>query len=191
MGSKERKIERSLQEQDIKGLTREISSLMASGSEGKGADVAEVGDFKKIKMVLKREESGFSLKLKVKTSEPEGTQAEGGEGGEEQAGGGDDDEEAERRREYKHLKKRMKSEFELIKSAVKGGRMPAPEAMKGFVRDAQAMCSFRGYGDEHHADFASAVEALHTSFAGGDADGFVAGVDRIGALKHQCHERYR
>ena len=176
MGSADSKISKIVTPEELATAFRELADSL----EGKdAAGMPDLKDFSKIKIGVKNDYGQITLKVKVKSEACEVCE----ECGEPLAGPG-----PEGKPKYKSLKKRMKSSFKVISSAVNQAVMPPQAAIEAFIADSRLMITYPGYGDEFYAAYDKAVDDFETAVAAGDMAAMHAAVHELNHQKSVCHD---
>jgi len=93
--------------------------------------------------------------------------------------------------EYNQLKVRMKSDFKLIRRAVKKGALPDVELARTFRSEAHLMTEFPDKGDENYPQFRDVVDKLATAVEVGDRATLADAVAAMHRMKKECHRRFK
>ncbi|GBC59628.1 hypothetical protein DENIS_0567 [Desulfonema ishimotonii] len=160
---------------------------MADTPEGKTSRTSpefnfDPGNFRKLKIGLKKEPDGFSLKIRAKQPREAacGTaQAETGTG--EEAGDF----------KYNTLKKRMKSRFKTICESLANNTLPGEAVVTAFLRDSRLMTAWPDYGDEYYEAYDQACTAFREAFESKNLEACKTTCQELSRLKKECHDRYK
>lgn len=139
------------------------------------------GEFKRLKISIKRDIEGFSLKWKSKAMIRR-ADAEG-EGIAPPAD--------EREVKYKTLKKRMKTNFKAVTESLAADVLPGEAAVAAFLEDSRLMTTFPDKGAEFYGDYERACTDFSNAFAVGDLGACKAAGITLSQFKKGCHERYK
>lgn len=166
---------------------RTLAERLSTPAADEGGTAAETvsapdpGDFRKLKISVRRELDGFVLKWKAKAGEGA---AGGGASGAEPAA-----EEGEVR--YKSLKKRMKADFKAITESLGADLLPGEATVAAFLEDSRRMTTFPDKGAPCYGDYEKACREFERAFAAGDLPACKAAGAALGQLKKDCHGRYK
>jgi XXXCH domain-containing protein len=169
----------------FRGLSDRLSGIgpdAADAAETGGAQAPDPGDFKKLKLSIKRELGGYSLKWKSKALYKP---AEGAG----PAAAGPAAEEGEVK--YKKLKKRMKESFKMITESLMTDVMPGEAVVTAFLQDSKLMTSFPEKGAEFYDDYDRACAEFAIAFDAKDLTACKAAAITLNQLKKDCHSRYK
>lgn len=92
---------------------------------------------------------------------------------------------------YKQLKVRMKSDFKLIRRAVKKGSLLDVGLIQDFCSDAMLMLEYQNKGDDCYPAFRECVERLATAAESGDRARLIDAVAAVHLMKKGCHKRFK
>jgi len=92
---------------------------------------------------------------------------------------------------YKQLKVRMKSDFKLIRRAVKKGSQLDVGLIRAFCSDALLMMEYQNKGDDCYPAFRECVERLATAAELGDRTRLTDAVAAVHRMKKRCHKRFK
>ncbi len=201
MNHGEIKTEHHLGPTDLARLLRELADQAAADPSAGQADAASrsdtpiLGDFPmafdrlvKLELKLKRQEAGWTAKLKIKQTETlADAHNEADQSGEEEA----PREEAPRKEKYKRLKKRMDTDFKVIRKAVHENRLPPAEVAHRFLEDSTTMVTYPGFGDCFYEDYTLACKRLRDSFTRGDLEAVRDALGRLREQEKRCHDAFK
>jgi len=157
---------------------------IARGEMSKEAD-ADISDFRKFELTIKRKGADAVVKLKCKYAE------KGVVSTEESRESSENTPEEESRLKYKDLKKRMKKAFKAICASVKVGELPDAEAAKNFIEDSKLMTSFEGKGEAMYERYAAACDEFKTAMKKKDVDKVAEAVKNLDAIRKEAHREYK
>jgi len=190
MGNSEKhRIEMTIAPDEVADFFKSLAQDLEGGALHVDDASISLDGFKSISIGLKKTDEGLKLKVKVKTpaaarAVPEAAAAVPAAEGQAPAA-------AEGKPRYSTLKKWMKKEFRAIHEALALGQMPDADLAESFVSDALLMCAYPGKGDEFYPPFAAAARAFGAAVQAGDLAAAQAAAAELGALKHDCHERFK
>lgn len=173
---------------EIMGLTkaeaartiRDFADALEHGrSFGEGASEADLSDFRKVKIGLKRDMGTLTLKIGVKEEKPDVP---------ENFSTGDGRKAPLR---YKDLKKRMKHTFKVIFAHAADNAVPPEEVVESFLQDSDRMITFPGKGDPHYAEYAAACTRLAAAAREKDIESFREAAMELNRIKTACHDRFK
>ncbi|QJB57446.1 GAK system XXXCH domain-containing protein [Pseudodesulfovibrio sp. zrk46] len=171
------KINKFTEISDIAAFLRDFADAIENGGAN---EFACVDDFKKIKIVVKKEFGQIQLKAKVRTNEtcvePSITE--------------DAQSSAPVKPDYKILKKQMRSSFKVLVKMIHDNQLPPKEAVDSFLKDSALMVTYPGYGDEYYESYSLTCEALKKAFEANDMDALHKAVDALIHEKSRCHAQY-
>ncbi|WP_373500108.1 GAK system XXXCH domain-containing protein [Desulfococcus sp.] len=168
----------------FRNLADRLSGAAQDADDSSAADSVAApnpGEFKKLKISIKGDAGGFSLKWKSKAmirradAEGEGIAAPADE----------------REVKYKTLKKRMKANFKAVTESLGADVMPGEAAVAAFLEDSRLMTTFPDKGAEFYADYERACTDFSRAFAAGDLGACKAAGVTLNQLKKDCHGRYK
>lgn len=139
------------------------------------------GEFKKLKISVKRDLAGFTLKYKSKTLYKRTDLNE------EEAEAPEDEEPIT----YKKLKKRMKESFKSMMESLMAEALPADAAVMSFLQDSKLMLSFPEKGGEYYDDYDVACTSFAGAFESGNLDACKSAINALDRLRKECHSRYK
>jgi len=143
--------------------------------------VPDPGGFKKIKISVKRDSTGFVVKWE---SKPLIKRA-----------GVDEWETAypadETEIRYKNLKKRLKENFRVINQSLMGEVMPGEGVVASFLQDAKMMMAFPEKGAAHYGDFEKVCLGFSNAFESKNLEACKTAGTALKQLKRECHRRYK
>lgn len=189
MGSSEkRKIETTIAPEEVAEFFRSLAQDLEGGSLHVDDASISLEGFKSISIGLKKTGEGLKLKVKVKTP---AAPAAAGIAPAGQAGQPDAAASEAGRPKYSTLKKWMKKEFKAIGEALALGQMPDPDLAESFVSDSLLMCTYPDKGDEYYPAYIAATGKFGAAVKAGDLAAAQEAVAELGALKRDCHDRYK
>jgi XXXCH domain-containing protein len=164
-------------------LADRLEGVAPDAAEPRASDVAapDPGEFKKIKISVKRHLAGFTLKCKSKPL----IKRIGLEDGEIELPAG------EGRIKYKKLKKRLKESFKSITESLMGDVMPGEAVVTSFLQDAKLMMTFPEKGPEFYDDFDKTCMAFSRAFETKNLEACKAAGMALNQLRKDCHSRYK
>ena len=192
MGSSEkRKIEMTIAPDEVAEFFKSLAQDLEGGSLHVDDATISLDGFKSIEIGLKK--SGEGLKVKVKVKTPALPYAAAGAPAAAQAGEAAAPAEARPagKPKYSTLKKWMKKEFKAIQEALGLGQMPDPDLAESFVSDSLLMVTYPGKGDEYYPAYAAAAPAIGAAVQARGQEAANVAVAELGALKRDCHDRYK
>lgn len=157
-----------------------VAPVAADPAAG-GVEAPDPGEFKKLKISIKRDLGGLTLKCKFKAlvkrtvAGDEGAKAPADEG----------------EVKYKKLKKRMKESFKSITETLMADIMPGEAVVTAFLQDAKLMMSFPEKGAEFYDDFDKACMTFERAYEAKDFEACRAAAITLNQLKKDCHSRYK
>lgn len=169
------KLERAIAREDMADFFRELAEAVEKSDD----DFRCLDDFRKFKLSGKEKAGGVFLKLSITPSD---TCAAAAREGAPQQGDG--------KPSYKQLKKDMKADFKAVFQAVHQNRMPPQEAVTAFLKGADLMVTYPGYGDEYYDEFINACVAFRSAYESGDLARMHDTVDAIQGIRGHCHAKY-
>lgn len=99
-------------------------------------------------------------------------------------------EDESRRPSYKALKKQMKRDFRLLRTAAREGTIPA-ELVRRFHADCRRMTCHPGKGEPHYGRFNDIAEAMLRATEAGDVSRLEQILAEMAALRDEAHRRYK
>jgi len=202
--SGECKIERRMPKEGLPGFFRDLADALENGG-GEG-EFEKLDGFVKLKVSLKEEFGGFSVKLKVKgpkqcvapgyaasalqDAEVEGPDLHGSPDSPDSPGAQDAQAGPEGLPRYKSLKKRMKNSFKLILRMLHEGQTPPAEAVASFLADAEVMCAYPGKGDPFYPEFLQVCREFSDAYDSCDLPRMGAMAEELAHQKARCHAIY-
>lgn len=162
------------------GLAGEAPDSAAHESEHAMA-APDPGEFKKLKISIKRDLGGYTLKYKSKALIKQTVFQEEG------AVTATDEGEIK----YKKLKKRMKGAFKAITESLMADTMPGEAAVTSFLQDSKLMISFPEKGAEFYNDYDQACTTFARAFEAKNLEACKAAGIALNQLKKDCHSRYK
>jgi len=190
--SGECKIERRMPKEGLPGFFRELADALENGG-GEG-EFENLDGFVKLKVSLKEEFGGFSVKLKVKGPKQcvvpgfPASALQDAEG--EDLNAQDAQNEPDGLPRYKSLKKRMKNSFKLILRMLHEGQTPPAEAVASFLADAEVMCAYPGKGDPFYPEFLQVCREFSDAYDSCDLPRMGAMAEELAQQKARCHAIY-
>jgi XXXCH domain-containing protein len=158
--------------QELSDYLRAIADyILRKPSERFTVDLA---DFKELKISIKSYEDQFEFKMKVKSpSRPSVT-------------------DKMKKEKYSSLKKRMKSEFEMIMDIVENNVLPLEKVMNKFLTDTEKMMAYPEKGGaERFDEFRQACQAMKTAFEHQNLNEFKEACKLIQMARKACHKIYK
>ena len=141
------------------------------------------GDFTSITLKIKRQPSGYSVKVKVKTESTDiDIEEKTGSHSDNQHGPGEE-------ASFKHLKKKMKSTFKLINKDLIAGRIPSREIVESFVTDTDTMGRFPNKCGDPYSEFKKTGDMLLDAVDRSDLDSLRESYANLKRLRNECHQR--
>jgi XXXCH domain-containing protein len=146
------------------------------------ANAPDPGEFKKLKVGVKRDLGGFTLKWKSKSlvqqpaapgTPPAAPASSAGE------------------IKYKSLKKRMKQSFKAITETLMADVMPGEAVVTAFIQDSKLMMNFPDKGAEFYDEYDKALMTFANAFEAKDMAACKAAGIALNKLKKDCHSRYK
>jgi XXXCH domain-containing protein len=165
----------------VADLLRDIADQLEGAAPAPDAGETAIGDFRKLKISLKREGDRVAFKLKSEysvTASPEDDIFVDDDG--------DDDGE-----KYKTLKKRMKKRFKAMGESLAAGRVPDPDLVSGFLEDSEQMMTWPEYGESFFSEYEAACGTFRLAAEGGDPAAVKSAFDIIDRVKHACHDKFK
>lgn len=152
-----------------------------SGEEGHFSSPS--GEFRKLKIGIKKNLAGYSVEMKFKGPKPAEDEDTGKSPATSLPGG----------MKYKSLKKRMQGSFKAIRTALEAGVLPPEPVMKAFLADAEQMILYPGekYGESFYKIFDESCARLWQAFEAKDLTACRTAFEETDQLKKDCHERYK
>ena len=180
MSEKQNRIDALISAEELPSFLRSLAEALEGKPETGGIELpAGIEDFKKIKLALKKSQSGqVSIKLRLKTMAAE-------QAGEE------DETDDEQDKRYKKLKKSMKKTWKKISKKADEGLMPPAETVERFLRESDEMVSYEGFGDEHYEEYATACRQLKAAHEGEQIEPFRVAFTKVESIKKVCHSKYK
>ena len=160
----------------------EVLVQIADGIKGEGVQAGLFGggmEFKKLKLSVKNEYGQALVKVSIKPADPK-IEASGAAAAP-----------ASGKESYKKLKKRMKSSFKVLRTAVKQSMLPPEAAVREFLADSASMITFKGYGDEFYDEYEKACKAFEQAYAEKDLAAVAGSLDALSLLESRCHDLYK
>lgn len=166
----------------LRELANGLEGLPAEGEPRFSLDSAALS---KCKISLKKESSGYELKIKVKhldmadppedADKPEKTEPV------------EDDEPSD----YKKIKKQMGKQFKRIIENLLIGVLPDDDVVHSFLNDSRRMTAFPQYGQEYYPVFETACDQFREAFEKRDPEACKNAYQALSRIKKECHERYK
>ena len=181
MKPKRIKIQKTLETSQIADFLR----LLASEIEGSGAGGlqdfgVDLHNFNKLKVdLVKREGGQLHLKLKIKDDAPL-VKAKKPETEFEDISN-----------TYRPLKKQLAKNFKAIGRTIEGKVLPPAELIETFIKEAEQVVSFTGFGDEYYDEFIKECHALNDEYLKKNIEGIKGHYSQIVSLTRECHRRYK
>jgi XXXCH domain-containing protein len=146
-----------------------------------GVSPPDPGEFKKLKLSVKRDLGGFSIKWKSKALyKPVEAEAD------MDAAPADEGE-----IKYKKLKKRMKESFKMITESLMSDVMPGEAVVTAFLQDSKRMTSFPEKGAEFYNEYDKACMDFARAFEAKNLTACKSAATILNQLKKDCHSRYK
>lgn len=92
---------------------------------------------------------------------------------------------------FRPLKKSMQKHFKHLEQALQIDQLPDRATVDAFLREAELMISYPGFGDDFYDAFLSACQRLSACYMNKDRDLFRQQLAAIKTLRTNCHERFR
>lgn len=182
MDPKKITIQKTLERNQIADFLRLLASEI-EGNSGEGLQDfgVDLHNFNKIKVgLVKRAGGQLELKLKIKDGVAfEPVTIAGNEF------------EAVSDSSYKLLKNQMSQSYKAIGCALKDKRLPPSETVDLFLKEAEQMISFPGFGDEYYGEFIGGCREFKDQCMKGNVEAVAELYGRITSLTKQCHRRYK
>lgn len=186
-GSEKRKIETTIAPEEVAEFFRSLAQDLEGGALHVDDASISLEGFKSISIGLKKAGEGLKLKVKVKTPAAQpAAAATAGQAGQPAAAAPEAG-----RPKYSTLKKWMKKEFRAIGEALALGQMPDPDLAESFVSDSLLMCTYPDKGDEYYPAYTAAARKFGAAVKAGDLAAAQEAAAELGALKRDCHDRYK
>jgi len=186
----------------FKDLVHSLEGDLDEGEEGIGLSLDE---FRKMKIHVKKQDDGFTLKLKIKRPEieeessgvQEPIEAGNGEGLSEVGEGEKAQETAPaaggKKIKYKHLKKRMDKTWDAILKSAENNQVPPKAATMSFLEDSALMVTYSEHdkGPEYYDDYIMAYKEFQQAYEQADMPRILETVQVLERLKKDCHAEYK
>ncbi len=182
MGSGEKFVFEAMTQEETARLFRELADRIEGNSPASEPwSLPELGEFRKMKIAVKRDTDDLSVKIKLKPPKESGSDE----------GIPPDDPENPKFPKYKDLKKRMKVQFKKILESLETGALPPETVMTAFLADSKLMIRYPKYGAEFYGDFDQACTRFREAYEGHDPAGCKAAAQELDRLKTDCHKKYK
>ncbi len=182
MGSGEKFVFKAMTQKETAGLFRELADRMEGNSSASEPwSIPELGDFRKMKIAVKRDMNDLSVKIKLKPARESGSNE----------GIPSDDPENPKFPKYKDLKKRMKIQFKKILESLETGALPPETVVTAFLADSKLMIRYPKYGAEFYGDYDQACIRFREACESHDPAACKAAAQELDRLKTDCHKKYK
>jgi XXXCH domain-containing protein len=136
--------------------------------------IVDLADFKEVKISIKAYDDQYEFKMKVKAPS--------------QASVTD----KTKKEKYSSLKKRMKSEFEMIMGIVNNNVMPLEQIINKFLMDSEKMMTYPDKGGEDRFDaYRQACHAMKTAFENKNLNELKDACKLIQSVRKTCNKIYK
>ncbi|MGE0085597.1 MAG: GAK system XXXCH domain-containing protein [Desulfococcaceae bacterium] len=135
-------------------------------------------NFQKLEMGIKKEEDGFSLKMKTSHAPKEEAEISPESGKKEKS-------------RYKKTKKRMKEIFEEISDCLERNILPEEVIVASFLQDSRLMISFSEYGVQSFPEYDKVCTEFRKAFENKDIEACKTLCKELNSLRKDCHKRYK
>ncbi|MEE4356211.1 MAG: GAK system XXXCH domain-containing protein [Desulfococcaceae bacterium] len=179
MGSGEKISYQELDRQDLAGFFREIADKL-EGREDNGQISFSFDDFRKLKVGIKKDADGFSMKIKMKSYSSSESEKQLGEQAEKT-----------KKNRYKEIKKRMKKSFKGMNESLIMDILPSESLATSFLQDSKLMISYNEYGAEHYPEYDKICSDFRKAFENKDTEGCKSAYLELNRLKKECHKRHK
>lgn len=181
MGSGEKIKYQGMSETEMAEFFREIADRLEGREPDEPKFPFDPSGFRKLKISVKRQMDGLSVKVKMKPSyslSPLGEtdlppELEG------------------QKPKYKKLKKRMKVTFKAIQDSLAAGTLPNGAAVTSFMEDSRLMIDYPGYGDEYYQEYDQACLRFQEACDRQDIETCKVACQELDRLKKACHDKYK
>jgi XXXCH domain-containing protein len=134
----------------------------------------DLGNFKEVKISIKSFDDQFEFKMKVKSQSRASVT------------------DKTKKEKYSSLKKRMKSEFEMILDIVNNNVLPLEQVINKFLIDSEKMMTYPDKGGEDRFDeYRQACHAMKTAFENKDLNVFKEACKSVHGVRKTCHKLYK
>jgi XXXCH domain-containing protein len=182
VGSGEKLVFKSMTQKETARLFRELADRMEGNPPAsEPSSVPELGDFRKMKIAVKRNMDDLSVKIKLKSPKESGSDE----------GIPSDDPENPKFSKYKDLKKRMKVQFKKILESLETGALPPETVVTAFLADSKLMIRYPKYGAEFFGDYDQACTRFRQACESHDPAACKAAAQELDRLKSDCHKKYK
>jgi XXXCH domain-containing protein len=172
--SRKKKIEFGMSKEELVTFLRAIADCVEHDLESLPGYDIDLSGYKKFRVSFKRYVDSMVVKCKIRYN---GTEEEYEEDTEYQ---------------YEILKKRMKTYFKELQESVNAGSLPSREIISVFLKDAEAMTSFHGYGEENeYLAFMKTCTQLKEAYDNEDMQTVEQMIHALEEYKDQCHDKYK
>ena len=179
MGSGEKLVFKSMTQQETARLFRELADRIEGNPPASDpSTLPELGDFRKMKISVKRDMEDLSVKIKLKPTKESGSHEA-------------DDPENPKFSKYKDLKKRMKVQFKKILESLETGALPPETVVTAFLADSKLMIRYPKYGAEFYGDYDQACTRFREACESHDPAACKAAAQELDRLKTDCHKKFK
>lgn len=182
MGSGEKLVFKSMTQQETARLFRELADRIEGNPPASDpSTLPELGDFRKMKISVKRDMEDLSVKIKLKPTK--------------ESGPGDeippDDPDNPKFPKYKDLKKRMKGQFKKILESLNSDALPPETVVTAFLADSRLMIKYPKYGAEFFGNYDQTCTRFRDAYVSHDLAACKAAGQELNRLKTDCHKKHK
>jgi XXXCH domain-containing protein len=157
---------------ELSDYLRGIADYIASKSSERFE--VDLADFKEVKLSIKSYDDQFECKMKVKSQSRASIT------------------DKTKKEKYASLKKRMKSEFEMIIDIINNNVFPLDKVMNKFLTDSEKMMTYPDKGGKERFDeYRQACDAMKSAFEKRDLNELKEACKLVQSVRKACHKIYK
>lgn len=182
MGSGEKIVFEAMTQEEAARLFREMADRLEGNPPASGpSSLPEMSGFRKVKIAVKRNWDGWSVRIKLKPAKESGSEDEVRPDGPEYS----------KFPKYKDLKKRMNGQFKKILESLSNDALPPETVVTAFLADSKLMIKYPKYGAEYYGDFDQACTRFREAYVRHDLAACKTAGGELDRLKRDCHKKHK